>query len=157
MGDHADSASLLGFDFAEHMHRFVEVSLEVPAHDVQHFDENRIAERVEDLVAFFSIRHQLSAAQNGQMLGEVGLLDRELFLNRARRELPVSQHFDDGDTSGMCQGLEDVSLVRAKRTLHSSIVFEIANIRKYAVAGFKRMCSDSAREIMDLTIGIHDA
>ena len=102
----------LVIDFSKHLDGLGKIGLEIPAHDVQEFDQDGVSKRVENLVSVFSVHHELPAAQNRQVLREVRLFDSQPFLNGAAGKLPVSQDLDDGDTGRMRERLKDTRFVR---------------------------------------------
>jgi hypothetical protein len=81
------------------------------AHNVEHFAEDGVRQGIEDLIASLTVYHDLAAAQDGEVLGEVGLLDAETGLEGAGGELAVAEDFDDGNAGGMGKSLEDGCLV----------------------------------------------
>src|SRR5437660_126959 len=85
----------LPFHLLEHGDRLRKVRLKVSPHDVQHFDQHAVAQRVENLVSFFSVHNDLPASQYGQVLRKIRLLDPDFLLNRARRQFSVSENLDD--------------------------------------------------------------
>src|SRR4051794_25498540 len=97
----------LAIGFVEQLHGVAEVLLAVAAHQVEHVDEDAVADRVEDLVAFLAVHYDLATAENGEMLGEVGLLDFEALLDGTGGELAVAQGLEDGDTGGVRQRLKE--------------------------------------------------
>ena len=70
----------LAVQIAHHLHGLVEVGLAIEAHDVEHLAEDRIRQRIEDLVAALAVDHDLAAAEDGEVLGEVGLLNAKFGL-----------------------------------------------------------------------------
>jgi hypothetical protein len=123
-------ASLFGFDLMEHLYGLGKVGLEVAAHDVEDLDQHGMPQGVEDLVALLPIRDQLPGTQDCQMLGKVGLLDGQAFLNLTGRKFTVSQRFNYGDSGGVRESLKNVGFVGAQLVLHYPIVFDISNISK---------------------------
>ena len=123
---------LLRIDFSQRLDRFGEVRLKIAPHDVQHLDQHGIAQRVEDLIAFPAIGDELAAAQNREVLGEVGLFDGQPFLDGAGRELSLAEDVNDGDASGMCEGLKYAGLVGPQEVLHYYFsIFDSSNLFKW--------------------------
>lgn len=91
----------LRFDFAKHLNGDGEIGVEIAPHDVQNLQQDRIPERVKNLVAVFSIHHDLPAAQNRQVLRKVRLFDAESFLYGAGGNLAFSQHFHNRNSGGV--------------------------------------------------------
>ena len=58
-----------------------------------------------------------AAAQEGQVLGNIGLLDGKTRLNDAGEELTFPQHFHDGNPGRMAQRLNDAGSYDRKRLL----------------------------------------
>ena len=87
-----------------------EIRLAIVAHDVEHVAQDRIRQGIENLIASLAVDHDLAAAQDREVLGEVGLLDPESGLQGSGRKLSVAQSLDDGDARGMRQGLKDARL-----------------------------------------------
>lgn len=67
--------------FLEHLNRFSEVHLEVPAHHVEYFEQQGIPDGIEHLIAILAVEHNLTAAKDRQVLGEIRLLQSKLLLN----------------------------------------------------------------------------
>ena len=128
--NHIWCASLFGFDLMEHLYGLGKVGLEVAAHDVEDLDQHGMPQGVEDLVALLPIRDQLPGTKDCQMLGKVGLLDGQAFLNLTGRKFTVSQRFNYGDSGGVRESLKNVGFVGAQLVLHCPIIFDISNISK---------------------------
>ena len=92
--------------------------MEVGAHEIQDLDDDGVADGIEDLVAGLAGGDELLGAQDGEVLGDVGLLEAELLDQGSGGELSVSQEFEDGDAGGMGEGLEDVGFESAEGILH---------------------------------------
>ena len=54
-----------------------------------------------DLIAAFSVDHNLAAAQDREVLGKIGLFDPKSRLQGARGKFSIPKGFDDGDARGM--------------------------------------------------------
>ena len=118
--------------------------LEIFTHGVEDFDEERIAQRIEDLVALPAGDDEVIVPEDGKMLGEVRGFDVHMLENRADGELARAQSLDDMDAGGMGEDLEDLGLEAAEvvemfgielgwirgSALQCSYVY--SNIRKYA-------------------------
>ena len=66
---------------------------------------------LENLIASLPVYHDLPAAQDGEVLGEVGLLNAELGLQGAGGKLAVAEDLDDGNARGMRESLKDAGFV----------------------------------------------
>src|SRR5258708_4074050 len=73
----------------QHRDGLRQLRIEVSFQDIQHFDQNRVTERIEDLVAFLPVHHDLFAPQDREMLRSICLFDTELFDQLMRRHLAV--------------------------------------------------------------------
>src|SRR5690349_15652119 len=100
------------------------MSLEVAAQDVQHFNQQRIAHSIEDLVAFLAVDHDVFGAQDCEMLRSVRLLQPEPFDDLACREFAITKLLDNGNASRVRQGLKDIGLKLPKGIGHSSPLSE---------------------------------
>src|ERR1035437_8564400 len=89
----------LSIHFAHHLNRLVEIRLAIMAHDVEHLGEDRIRQGIENLIGVLPIYHNLPAAQDGEVLGEVRLLDPELGLHGSQRKASLPHHFQRGGLS----------------------------------------------------------
>src|ERR1035437_163316 len=101
----------LAIHFAHHLNRLVEIRLAIMAHDVEHLGEDWIRQGIENLIGVLPIYHDLPAAQDGKVLGEVRLLDPELGLHGAGGKLSLAQDLDDGNARGMRHSLTDTPFV----------------------------------------------
>jgi hypothetical protein len=119
----------LSIDFSQHLDGLGKIGLEIPAHDVEEFYQNGVAEGVEDVVSVFPVQHELPAAQNGQMLRKVRLFQTEPLLKDPAGKLPFSQNLDNGDASRMGQRLKDIRLISPQRIVHTISIFAPSNIR----------------------------
>ena len=77
--------------------------------------EDGVAQGVEDLIAFFAIDENLFRAENGEVLGSVGLFEAEFGDQLTRRFLAGAEGFDDGNAGGMGEGLEDIGFELTER------------------------------------------
>src|ERR1035437_4525074 len=102
-GTHSASPSILrlAVSFAHHLSGLMEVSLAITAHNGDHLAQDRIGQGIENLIACLAVDHDLPAAQDGEVLGEVGLLNPELGLHGAGGKLSVAEDLDDGNARGM--------------------------------------------------------
>ena len=92
--------------------------VEVLLQQIEHLDEHRVAEGVEDLVADLAVHDDVLRSQHREVLRQVRLLDLEQFEQLARGHLTVAQGLDDGDAGGVGERLEDLGLELPKRILH---------------------------------------
>jgi hypothetical protein len=111
----------------------MEISLAIMAHNVEHLAQDRIRQGIENLIATLAVDYDLAAAQDGEVLGEVGLLNPKLGLHGAGRKLSVAEDLDDGNARGMGQSLKDACFVRPKLMGHHIRVFDFSNFRKRAM------------------------
>src|SRR5665811_270112 len=111
-GGASPSILRLSVHFTHHLYGLVEISLAIMAHDVEYLAEHRIRQGVENLVGVLPIDYDLAAAQDGEMLGEVGLFNPEPGLQGAGGKRAVAKDLDDGNAGGMRQGLKDTCLIR---------------------------------------------
>ncbi len=102
--------------------------LKVLPHQIQHFDENFVPERIENLVTLLAAVDDLPAAQDRQMLRNVGLLNAQPFLDGAGWHLPLAQNLKYGDAGGMSESLKDTGLVFLQHVLHKTIIFDWSNM-----------------------------
>src|SRR5258708_5567316 len=121
----------LAIHFAYHLNGLVQVRLAITAHGIEHIAENWIRQGIENLVASLAVDHDLAAAQDGEVLGEVGLLNPESGLQGSGRKLSGAQGFDDGDARGMCQGLKNTCCVSPELIGHDIRVFAFSNFRNH--------------------------
>lgn len=84
--------------------------LKVFAHRIQDFDEQRVAQRVQNLIPVLAREHQMVVPQNRQVLGKICWLHLNLIKDCSNRKLFRPQGFNDVDTGGMSQDLEDSRL-----------------------------------------------
>ena len=105
-------------ELAEHREGLVQVGEEVLPQQVEHLNQHRIADGVEDLVAGFPVHQDVLGAQHREVLRQVRLLDVEQVEQLARGQLAVAERLDDGDAGGVGQRLEDLGLELPKRVLH---------------------------------------
>lgn len=92
--------------------------MEVGAHEGEDLVDEGITHGVEDLVAGLPIDNKVFGAQDGEVLGDVGLLHVELFDEGAGGEFAIGEELEDGDAGGVGEGLEDVGLEAAEGVLH---------------------------------------
>src|ERR1039458_7554057 len=128
----------LAIHFTHHLNGLVEIRLAIMAHDIEHLPQDRIRQGIENLIAFLPVYHDLAAAQDGEVLGEVGLLNPEPGLHGSGGKLSVAEDLDDGNARGMRQGLKYARLVRPHLIGHNIRVFAFSNFRKYGI-----QCGDS--------------
>src|ERR1700728_410010 len=95
--------------FFQHVHGAGELRVEVTAKNIEHLDQSRIADGIEDLVARLPADNNHLRPQNRQVLGCVGLLYSQLFDQFPSRHLAITQSFDDRDPGGIGQRLEDLA------------------------------------------------
>src|ERR1017187_10238180 len=81
--------------FTHPLNGWVEISLARMAHNVEHFAQHRILKGIENLIASLAVDHDLPAAQDGKLLGEVGLLNPQLGLHGAGGKLSVAENLHD--------------------------------------------------------------
>src|SRR5450759_2196013 len=101
----------LAIHFAHHLNGLVEIGLAIMARDVEHLAQHRIRQGIENLIASLPVYHDLPAAQDGEVLGEVGLLNAELGLQGAGGKRSVAEDLDDGNARGMRKSLKDAGFV----------------------------------------------
>ena len=106
----------------EHADGFFELGVEVFAHQGEDFADGGVADGVEDLVACLAVDDDLFGAEDGEVLGDVGLFHAELFDEGAGGELAFAEEFKDGDAGGVGEGLEDVGFELAEGVGHSVIL-----------------------------------
>lgn len=124
----------------EHGEGFFEVGFEVGFHGVEDLGEEGIAERIEDLVSFFAGEDEVFCAEDGEVLGGVGLFDTDLFDESADGGFSVAEAFDDVNPGGVGEDLEDVGFEFSEGFLeflvgeevgvfgHGNSIFEIAKV-----------------------------
>ncbi len=91
------------------------MGVEVAAHEGEDFDEDGVADGVEDLVAGFAVDDELLGSEDGEVLRDVGLLHAQLFDELAGGKLSGFKELDDGEAGGVSEGLEDVCFESAER------------------------------------------
>jgi hypothetical protein len=96
------------------------VFLKIATQEGQDLEDDGIAHRVEDLVAHFAGDDDLLSAEDGEMLRDVGLLHAQFRDQRPGRELAAVQQFEDGDASGVAEGLEDAGFETADGIWHNA-------------------------------------
>src|ERR1019366_680975 len=133
MGRASPSTLRLAVHIAHHLNGLVEIGLAIMAHDVEHLAEDRIRQGIENLIGVLPIDHDLAAAQDGEVLGEVGLLNAELGLHGAGGKLSVAEDLDDGNARGMGESLKDAGLVGPQVAGHDISIFASSNSRKYEI------------------------
>ena len=106
----------------------MKMCLKILPHQIEHFDKNLVAERIENLVALLAAVNDLPAAQDRQMLRNVGLLYAQPFLDGAGWQFTFAQNFQNGDTSRMRERLKDTGLELSQQVLHNIIIFDWSNI-----------------------------
>src|SRR6266481_1313332 len=74
--------SIHGFKRREY---FVHMNMKIAAHDVENFDDERIAHRVENLIAGLTIDQNILRPQYGEVLRGISLLDTEALDQTAGR------------------------------------------------------------------------
>src|ERR1022692_3540750 len=77
----------LAIHFTHHLNGLVEISLAIMAHNVEHLAQDRIRQGIENLIASLAVDHDLPAAQDGEVLGEVGLLNP--YIRTPERKCPI--------------------------------------------------------------------
>ena len=81
--------------------------IKVPLENVQHTDEDRVTQGIEDLISILPVDDDVFAPKNCQVLRGIGLLKPELFDQLPGRHLTVTEQLDNGDARGMSEGLKD--------------------------------------------------
>ena len=89
----------------------------------QHRGQRRVAQAVDDLVAFLAGFNQVLVSQHGQMLRSVRLFDANFVAQPSHRHFSHAQLLDDGDPRRMRQGLKDPAL---NRRMDSSMAVHLA-------------------------------
>jgi hypothetical protein len=118
-------ADLVDFiDCFERRDHFIHVRMKVTAHDVENFNDQRMAYGIEDLIARLAIDNDVSGAKHGEVLRSVGLLDTKPLDDCAGGQLPISQLLDNRDASRVRQCLKEFGLELAQR-----IRVDYSNIR----------------------------
>ena len=97
------------------------MSVKVSAQNIENFDDQRIANGIEDLIADLAANEKILPAQNRKVLRGVGLFDTEPLDQGPSRQFAVSQLLDDRDSSGVGQCLKEVSLELTKCILHREL------------------------------------
>jgi len=117
---------------AEQVHCVLQMGVEITAHEREDLDEQRVPDRIEDLVASLAIDDKLFGSEDGEMLREIGLLDAELVHQLAGGEFAVLEQFDDCNAGGVGERLEDVGFETAQGVLHGCSgyirIFDSTNI-----------------------------
>src|SRR5262245_55913882 len=133
------------------------MGVEILAKQIQNIEEDRIAHRVVDLVAGLAVHEHLFGPEDGEVLGEVGLLDLKQLHQTAGGQLAVAERFDDGDAGGMRERLKDLRLELAQHVLvarHSISILEVSNIRNMAkITGLKRRLHRVFYSAASVTLG----
>ena len=96
--------------------------MEISLHQREHFEDERIANRVEDLIAHLSIQHKLLGAKHRQVLRDVGLLHPQLLDQNAGRHLSSAEDFENRNAGRMRKRLKDIRLKASERIGHSNIL-----------------------------------
>src|ERR1700743_310926 len=102
----------------QHAQRLAEVRMEVASHQVENLDDQRIAHRIEDLVPGFAVHDNLLGPQDSEMLGNICLLHSELFNERARGNLSITELFHNGNARGVGESLKKFSFEAAQSVWH---------------------------------------
>ena len=84
--------------------------LEVPSHCIEHLDQQRIAQRIEDLIPLLSTDDKLLGAQHREMLRHVGRFNPDAFEDRTHRECAISKALDDLNPCGVSERLKHLGL-----------------------------------------------
>jgi hypothetical protein len=109
---------LVALHLVEHAEGLFEVGVEVGAHEGEDLVDEGVADGVKHLVAAFTGRDEVLGAEDGEVLGDVGLLHFELVDEGAGGEFAVGEELEDGDAGGVGEGLEDVGFEAAEGFLH---------------------------------------
>ena len=80
--------------------------LEVATHEIKHFPDERIADRIEDLIGDLARSDDLASPQYGEVLRDVGLLRVEALGEDPNCQGTVAQFVDDGNPGGISQSLK---------------------------------------------------
>lgn len=92
--------------------------MKVAAHQVEELDHQRIAQRIEDLIAGLARDDDLPRTQYGEVLGEIGLLEAKVFDKIGDGQFAMLELFKDGDTRRVRERLEDFSLKVSQGVRH---------------------------------------
>jgi len=106
------------------------MGLEIPAHQVENLEDQRVAYRIENLIACLSTDNNPLCPQNGKMLGSISLLDAELLNQRTSGELARPEQLKYRDSRGMGERLKELSFKSAQRIRHGIdiLVYSISRI-----------------------------
>src|ERR1700687_5645993 len=85
----------------QHPQGLLEVGMEIGAHQIEDFNDDRIAKRVEHLIANLAVRDKLLGPQNRKLLRHIRLLHPKLLDQRSSGKLSISKKLQNGDPSGM--------------------------------------------------------
>jgi hypothetical protein len=101
--------------------------MKVVPHHVEHLDDARIANGVEDLIALAPAQDNVLGPENGKMLGSIRLLQVQPAHECPRTQLSASETLHNGNTGGMGQSLKEGCLESPDVVMHMGI-FENSNI-----------------------------
>ena len=88
--------------------------IKVLPEQVEDFAQDWIAQRVIDLVPAFAADDHLLRPQDGEVLGQVGLLESQPVEQDARAQFALAKGLDDGNAGGMGERLKDAGLEAAE-------------------------------------------
>ena len=86
------------------------MGMEVSAHQVQNFNDDGVADRVEHLISGLAIGNKLLCTQHREMLRDIGLLHAKLLNQFPGGELSIAQELKNGNPSWVSERLKYVSL-----------------------------------------------
>lgn len=102
--------------------------MEIGAHEAKHIEKDRIANSIEDVMSSLAGDDDLLGAEDGEVLGNIGLLHTELFNENACGEFSRTQKLEDRDAGGMGECLKDFSF-EVTQGLRHIYILAYSNIR----------------------------
>src|SRR5690349_21478068 len=97
------------------------MSQKIALHNIEHLDEERVAQRVEDLVFILAVIHQPLRTKNRQMLGNISRFDFDAFENCAYGQFALTQCLDNMDSGRVREGLKDFCFKFSERLEMASV------------------------------------
>ena len=92
--------------------------MKIGAHQIEDFNDDGIADRVEHLIPSLAVQDKLLGSQDRKVLRHIRLLHPKLLDQRSGGKLSISQELKNGDPGGMSEGLKDISFELSQGLLH---------------------------------------
>ena len=82
--------------------------LEVRAYKIQHLNNQRIPNRIEDLIACLPVQNDLFCPEHRKMLRNIGLLHGQPINDGPCGELSITELLEDRDPGRVSKGMEEL-------------------------------------------------